>query len=80
MFKKALSLLLALMLIVASVSVTAISVSAADGDEEPDTSTWYVVGNNADLLGKAWAADEALTGSATSMARTSLSRSTRPAM
>ena len=60
MFKKALSLLLALMLVVASVSITAISVSAADGDEgEPDTSTWYVVGNNADLLGKAWAADKA---------------------
>ena len=60
MFKKALSLLLALMLVVASVSITAISVSAADGDEgEPDTSTWYVVGNNADLLGKAWAADAA---------------------
>jgi hypothetical protein len=59
MFKKALSLLLALMLVVASVSITAISVSAADGDDEPDTSTWYVVGNNADLLGKAWAADEA---------------------
>ena len=34
MFKKALSLLLALMLIVTSVSITAISVAAAEGDEE----------------------------------------------
>ena len=54
MFKKALSLLLALMLIVTSVSVTALSVAAAEGEEEQEASTFYVVGDNADLFGAAW--------------------------
>jgi len=58
MFKKALSLLLALMLIVTSVSITAISVSAAEGDEgtEPVVYPVTVAGSNADLFGTAWTA------------------------
>ena len=54
MFKKALSLLLALMLIVTSVSITAVSVAAAEDDGEPAGTTFYVVGDNADLLGATW--------------------------
>ena len=57
MFKKALSLLLALMLIVTSVSITALSVSAAEDD--PTTPVVYpvtVAGSNADLFGTAWTA------------------------
>ena len=54
MFKKALSLLLALMLIVTSVSITAISVAAAEGDEESAAVTYYVVGDNETLFTKEW--------------------------
>ena len=66
MFKKALSLLLALMLIVTSVSITAISVSAAD-DEPTTEAVVYpvtVAGSNADIFGTAWAkglAENAMT-------------------
>ena len=54
MFKKALSLLLALMLIVTSVSITAISVAAAEGDEEVAAAAYYVVGDSEELFTKAW--------------------------
>ena len=54
MFKKALSLLLALMLIVTSVSITAISVTAAEDDATDPAATWYVVGSSADLFGATW--------------------------
>ena len=50
MFKKALSLLLALMLIVTSVSITA----AAEGDEEVAAAAYYVVGDSEELFTKAW--------------------------
>ena len=50
MFKKALSLLLALMLIVTSISITAVSVSAVD---DPVT----VVGSDANIFGATWAKD-----------------------
>ena len=58
MFKKALSLLLALMLIVTSVSITALSVSAAEDDPttEPVVYPVTVAGSNADLFGTAWTA------------------------
>ncbi len=52
MFKKALSILLAIMLVVSSVSITAISVAAADGDE---TVTYTVAGSSdAVFNGTAW--------------------------
>ena len=51
MFKKALSILLALMLIVSSISITAISVSAADGDQEV---TYTVAGSSAAMFGSTW--------------------------
>ena len=60
MFKKALSLLLALMLIVTSLSVTLISVAAAGDDEEPQEATTFVVaGSPADIFGTAWDATNA---------------------
>ena len=52
MFKKALSILLALMLIVSSVSITAISVAAADGDEQQ--ATYTVAGSSAAMFGTTW--------------------------
>ena len=52
MFKKALSILLAIMLVVSSVSITAISVAAADGEE---TVTYTVAGSSATIFnGTAW--------------------------
>ena len=52
MFKKALSILLAIMLVVSSVSITAISVAAADGEE---TVTYTVAGSDAAIFnGSAW--------------------------
>ena len=52
MFKKALSILLAIMLVVSSVSITAISVAAADGEE---TVTYTVAGSSADIFnGTTW--------------------------
>ena len=52
MFKKALSILLAIMLVVSSVSITAISVAAADGEE---TVTYTVAGSSAAIFnGSAW--------------------------
>ncbi|MBQ2092958.1 MAG: hypothetical protein II190_00075, partial [Ruminococcus sp.] len=47
MFKKALSILLAIMLVVSSVSITAISVAAADGEE---TVTYTVAGSSAAIF------------------------------
>ncbi|MDO4882994.1 MAG: hypothetical protein Q3975_06565, partial [Oscillospiraceae bacterium] len=52
MFKKALSILLAIMLVVSSVSITAISVAAADGEE---TVTYTVAGSSAAIFnGTSW--------------------------
>ncbi|WP_407724972.1 hypothetical protein [Ruminococcus sp. JL13D9] len=52
MFKKALSILLAIMLVVSSASITAISVAAADGEE---TVTYTVAGSDAAVFnGSAW--------------------------
>ena len=60
MFKKALSLLLALMLIVTSISVTLITVAAAGDDGEPQEETTFIVaGSPADIFGTAWDAENA---------------------
>ena len=57
MFKKALSILLAIMLVVSSVSITAISVAAADGEE---TVTYTVAGSSAAIFnGTSWDASNA---------------------